>query len=162
MPRVCTVCRHADRTAIDEALLAGEPLRDIARRVAVSKDALARHKADHLPAHLARAAEAEKAADATSLLGQMHALQAKTLAILEAAKDPRTALTAVREARGNLELLAELTGKLAHQPTVNVLVSNEWVTLRSAVLDALLSFPEARAAVSARLLALEAGGDGGQ
>ncbi|MGH7530535.1 MAG: hypothetical protein ACREMN_09160 [Gemmatimonadales bacterium] len=122
MPRVCTICRHADRAAIDEALLAGEPLRDIARRVAVSKDALARHKADHLPAHLVKAQEAREVASAGDLLAQMQALQAKTLAILEAAKDPRTALAAVQQARGNLELLAEMIGTLAHQPTIQVAV----------------------------------------
>lgn len=163
MPRVCSVCRHPDRAAIDEALVARrDSLRDIARQYGLKKDAVARHKAEHLPDHLARAQEAEKVADADTLLEQMRALQEKTLAILEAAKDPRTALSAVREARGNLELLAELVGELAHQPTVNVLVSAEWVTVRSTLLDALLPFPEARTAASARLLALEAGGDRGQ
>ncbi|MBI2401440.1 MAG: hypothetical protein HYV20_01605 [Gemmatimonadetes bacterium] len=118
---------------------------------------MARHKAGHLPAHLTRAAEAYQVASASSLLEQMQALQARTLAILEGAGDPKTALAAVAQARGNLALLAELTGKLEHAPTISVLVSAEWVTVRSALLEALLPFPEARGAVSARLTALGGG-----
>lgn len=163
MPRTCTVCGHAQRSEIDQALATGSgTLRNIAKQFGLSAAALLRHKRDHLPAHVAKAQEAKEVASADSLLEQMRALQAKTLSILEAATDPRTALAAVQQARGNLQLAAELSGKLATQPTVNVLVSVEWMTIRSAVLDALLPFAEARAAVSARLLALEAGGDGGQ
>lgn len=123
MPRTCTACVHADRQSIDEALATrSDSFRTIADRFRLSKTALMRHKAEHLPAHVAKAAEAKEVASADSLLEQMRALQTKTLAILEAATDPRTALAAVAQARGNLELLAELTGKLAHQPTVNLAV----------------------------------------
>ena len=48
-----------------------------------------------------------------SLLNQVRSLQGKALAILvqaEAAGGLRTALGAVREARGNLELLAKMLG----------------------------------------------------
>lgn len=123
MPRVCSVCRRPERAVIDEALVARrDSLRDIARQYGLKKDAVARHKAEHIPGQLAKAAEAKEVASASDLLAQMDALQAKTLAILEAAKDPRTALAAVQQARGNLQLLAELTGKLATQPIVQVAV----------------------------------------
>lgn len=159
MPRRCSICSHAQRGAIDEALATSpDSIRDIAGRFGLSKTAVARHKAEHLPAHLTKAAEAQEVASASSLLEQMQALQARTLAILGAAGDPKTALAAVAQARGNLALLAELTGKLQHAPTINVLVSAEWVTVRSALLEALLPFPEARTAVSARLTALGHGG----
>jgi hypothetical protein len=163
MPRRCSVCDHHQRSEIDHALAVNrDGLRDIAGRFGLSKTALGRHKTEHLPTHLAKAVEAQDVASAGSLLEQMQALQAKTVAILEAATDPRTALAAVAQARGNVQLLAELTGKLATQPTVNVLISAEWVTVRSTLLDALQPFPAARAAVAARLLALQAGGDGGR
>lgn len=158
MPRVCTVCTHSERDAIDADLVAGVPNRRIATQRVVSEAAVRRHKADHLPARLVKAAEKKEVATAAGLLEQMRALQAKTLAILDAATDHRISLGAIREARGNVALLAELTGQLATQPTVNVLVSAEWVMVRSALLEALLSFPEAPAAVSARLLALGNGG----
>jgi len=53
MTRTCTVCAHPERTAIDAALLAQQPLRDLARQYHVSKDALARHR-EHLADELRR------------------------------------------------------------------------------------------------------------
>ena len=56
MARTCTICAHPQREEIDQALVAGrEALRDIARRFATSKDAVARHRAEHLPAVIAQA-----------------------------------------------------------------------------------------------------------
>lgn len=155
MGRTCTICVHEDRAAIDEALaMRSGSLRTVADQFRVSKTALIRHKADHLPAKLLKAQEAKEAACASDLLAQMEDLQRRTLEILQAPENQRVAVAAIGQARANVELLAELTGKLAHQPTVNVLISAEWVTVRSALLEALLPYPEARAAVSARLTAL--------
>ena len=107
MPRVCTACTHAERTAIDEALVKRSgSLRDVAERFRLSKTAVARHKSDHLPDHLRQAKEVGEVASASALLEQMQSLQLKTLTILAKAKDQRTALAAVREARGNVQLLA--------------------------------------------------------
>ncbi|MGH7531010.1 MAG: hypothetical protein ACREMN_11560 [Gemmatimonadales bacterium] len=123
MPRLCTVCTHPDRATIDEALVARrDSLRDIARQHGLKKDAVDRHRREHVPDHVAKAQEAKEVASASDLLAQMQALQTKTLEILEAAKDPRTALAAVHQARGNLELLAEMIGTLAHQPTIQIAV----------------------------------------
>ena len=49
MAMTCTVCAHPEVNGIDVQLLNRDSLRDIARQHNVSKDALARHKADHLP-----------------------------------------------------------------------------------------------------------------
>jgi hypothetical protein len=108
VPRTCTVCTHPDRPAIDAALLAGEPFRHIAARTGTSTGALQRHKDEHLPAALIHAQEAEQVAQADDLFAQVRDLQRRTLRILddaEQAGDRRTAPAAVREARGNLELL---------------------------------------------------------
>ncbi|HVA65274.1 MAG TPA: hypothetical protein VNF74_16250 [Terriglobales bacterium] len=68
----CTVCVNAQRKTIDSELLRGSPtLRDIARRCGLSKTALLRHKASHLPAQLARASEAAQLADAGELLQRL-------------------------------------------------------------------------------------------
>jgi hypothetical protein len=72
------------------------------------------------------------------------------------ANDLRTALVAVREARGNLELIGKLLGELDAGPALNVLVAPEWVSIRAGLLAALGPYPEARAAVAQRLLTLEA------
>jgi hypothetical protein len=45
MARPCSICNHPKREEIDAALVAGTPLRDIARQFKTGKDALARHKA---------------------------------------------------------------------------------------------------------------------
>jgi hypothetical protein len=49
MPRHCTICDHPSRDAIDQALVAGQSLRDIAGQYHLSKSALARHKERHAP-----------------------------------------------------------------------------------------------------------------
>lgn len=160
MPQSCSICIHPERSGIDAALVSREPLRAIAQRYAVSRDALHRHKRDHIPVHLAQASEAADVAASDDLLGQMVELQAKTLRVLgalEQSGDHKLWLTGLREARGNIELLAKLTHQLSDGPTVNILVATEWLTVRAALLEALQPYPEARAAVSGRLAALEAG-----
>jgi hypothetical protein len=119
-----------------------------------------RHKGNHLPAKLAKAHEAEEVAHADDLLRQVRALQSKTLSILlraEGAGDLRTALSAVREARSNLELLAKLSGELDERPVVNLNVSPEWLELRTVIVGALEPYSDARGAV---LRAIEGPGNG--
>lgn len=57
MPPVCTICSHPKRAEIDKALVAGSVFRDVAQRFAVSRDALFRHKRDHLAEALVRVEE---------------------------------------------------------------------------------------------------------
>lgn len=156
MARSCSICCHPQRGAIDRDLLAGVPNRRIAAQRAVSEQAVRRHRATHLPEHLSRAADADQAAHAGSLLEQMQALQAATLRVLQESESQRTALAAVAQARGNIQLLAELTGKLAAAPNVNVLVSPSWVVVRHQIMTALEEFPAARVAVANQLMALDA------
>jgi hypothetical protein len=54
MPRMCSVCTHPARIAIDDRLEAGQSLRDVAGQYLLSKSALDRHKAGHLPTRLAQ------------------------------------------------------------------------------------------------------------
>jgi hypothetical protein len=119
-----------------------------------------RHKAEHVPATLAKAQEAREVARADDLLAGVRALQTRTLAILnaaEASEQHRTALSAIREARSNLELLAKLLGELDDRPAVNLVLSPEWLELRAVVVGALEPHPDARGAV---LRALGGAGDG--
>jgi len=44
MPRPCSICRHPERQAIDQALAAKEPYRNIAERFETSPAALHRHQ----------------------------------------------------------------------------------------------------------------------
>jgi len=159
MPRTCTVCLHAERAAIDAALLAQQPLRDIARQYRVSKDALARHR-EHLPAALVHAKAVEDVTHADDLLTQVRDLQARALTILDTAEtagDLKVALAAIREARGCIELFGRLAGELSDGATVNVVLSPEWARLRAVIIGALAPYPDARLAVAARLVEAETG-----
>jgi hypothetical protein len=158
MPRRCTVCDHQERYGIDGALVTGAPYRSVAKRFGLSESAVYRHKTEHLPAHLLKAKEVEEVAQADELLEQVRYLQTHALGILERAEDAgdlRTALAAISQARGNLELLGKLAGELDERPVVNVLISGEWVTIRTAMMDALSPYPEARTAVAESLMELE-------
>jgi hypothetical protein len=158
MPRTCTVCVHPEATGINQALVAGKACREIAALYRVSPDAVERHAANHLPQTLARAKAAEDVAWADDLLGEARRLKEITnhmLARAVQANDLRTALAAIREARGNLELIGKLLGELDTRPTVSVLVAPEWVAVRTTLLSALDRYPDARVAVAAQLMALE-------
>ena len=153
MPRTCTVCTHARRGEIDRALVGGRPVRETSALFRVSEDAVGRHKAEHIPPTVAKAQEAADVAQADDLLAQVRALRSKAMALLlkaEAQGDLRTALAGIREARACLELLLEVEGELDRRPTVNLLVMPEWLAGRSALLEALGPFPEARSACTSR------------
>ena len=154
MPRHCSVCAHAERAAIDLALVEGDALRDVARRFGLSKDAAARHKADHLPATLTDAANADEAVRGETLLEKVRALEAQARNIAARANkagDLRTALTAVRDLTRLVELQARLAGDLIDAPTVSVTLGADWTDMRATILSALAGYPEARVAVARAL-----------
>jgi transposase-like protein len=160
MPRRCTVCDHPERNGIDQALVTGAPYRSVAKRFGLSESAVYRHKIEHLPAHLLKAKEVEEVAQADDLLNQVRNLQTHALDILhraEKAGDLRTALAAISQARGNLELLGKLAGELDERPVVNLNVSPEWLELRTVIVGALEPYSEARGAV---LRAIEGSANG--
>ena len=101
------------------------------------------------PVKLVKAQEAEEVTQADDLLDQVRDLRAGALAILGKAEEAGelSALAAIREARGDLELLAKLLGELDERPVVNLSVSSEWLELRAVIVGALESHPEARGAV---------------
>jgi hypothetical protein len=109
---------------------------------------------------LLKAKEVEEVARADDLLEQVRNLQTHALSILERAEnagDLRTALAAISQARGNLELLGKLAGELDERPVVNLNVSTEWLELRAVIVGALEPHTEARGAV---LQAIEGAGNG--
>jgi hypothetical protein len=160
MPRRCTVCDHPDLHSIDESLVSGTAYRSVAKRSGLSESAVYRHKTEHLPAHLMKAREVEEVAHADDLLDQVRNLQTHALDILERAEktgDLRTALAAISQARGNLELLGKLAGELDERPVVNLNISSEWLELRAVIVGALEPHPAAHTAV---LRALDSVGNG--
>jgi transposase-like protein len=154
------VCDHPETHSIDTALVSGAPYRSVAKQFGVSESAVYRHKTEHLPAHLLKARDVEEVAQADDLLDQVRHLQTHTLDILGRAEktgDLRTALAAISQARGNLELLGKLAGELDERPVVNLNISPEWLELRAVIVGALELHPAAHRAV---LSALESTSNG--
>jgi hypothetical protein len=139
---------------VNAALVGGASAEAVARAHKLPARSVQRHADGHLPAALAKAQDAADVAHADRLLSDLEALQRRTLALLtraENAGELMAALRAVREARGNLELMARIMGEIDERPTFNVAVSAEWLEVRGVILTALAGHPEARTAVAAAL-----------
>lgn len=155
----CKVCGHAEVDTINKQLVDGVPTRNIAKQYRLSDSSVYRHKSNCLPSTLVKARDVEQVANADALLNQLQELQKKTLSILDSntGKDDRIALTAIREARSNLELIGRLLGELDTSPKVGILIANpEWVSVRTVILDALQPFIDARKAVIDALTIIDA------
>jgi hypothetical protein len=106
MPRTCTTCTHAHRDEIDGLLLAGTPLRNIAKQFSVSSANLFRHN-KHLSKVLSNARQEAEILRADSLMDQLSHLWVEAARLTqksEQRKDYRTALAGVREKSRLLEL----------------------------------------------------------
>jgi len=66
----------------------------------------------------------------------------------EQSDDYRTALAGVRELGRLVGLHVEMQSKMKHNPHFDFIWSTEWIELRSAILNALDPFPEAKQAVA--------------
>jgi hypothetical protein len=132
---------------MEDAFIAGQAKRRIASRHGVTERAVRYHMREHLPALLALARDAERAARADTLLDRMEALQSQTLAILDAPEDQRTALAAIAQARRNLELIGEIAKELDRTPTINLELTVEWQEVKAVLVNTLASYPEAQQAV---------------
>ena len=120
MPRTCTICINSYRDEIDKALIESQPYRTIANQYRVSHNAVLRHKRSHLPTTLVAAKDAKELIRSDDLLSQMRDLNERTLKILaraEEAGDLKTSLAAIREVRGNQDLIGRMLGELeSRQP----------------------------------------------
>ncbi len=122
MPRTCTVCTHSERADIDQALLGGQPLRDIAGRFGTSRSALLRHKKADIPATLAKAKQEEEVR-AETLYDRLKAINRETAEILAEARESGSlgiALAAINRVERQLELEARLLGQLDNATKVAV------------------------------------------
>jgi hypothetical protein len=121
MTRVCTICRHPQRKAIDAALAALTPYRDIAERYGLSSSTLQRHKQ-----HTASAATTEKALTVTerSQLLKFARLRAKT------------AKARVKERSARLLADFEVTLKTVHTPDDDEVIRRITTEARNFVSEA--------------------------
>jgi hypothetical protein len=113
MPRTCLACASPERVAIEQALVVGEPLRNIAKRVSISPAGLLRHK-NHVAQVIAKAGERHEERLGDNLLDEMRRVQRKAwelLAKTESQGDHRASIVALREVRECLESLGEMLAK---------------------------------------------------
>ncbi len=154
MSRRCTVCQHRKRTEIEREIVSGTPLKHLAKLFTLSRMSLTRHRDHHLPRVLVQAKEAESMTHASDLAQRLEALlddAQRIRAQAEKAHDYRAALLGVRDMARINELLLEVRGELNRKPQVNVILPNQWINIRTAILFALDPFPEARTAVAQAL-----------
>ena len=155
MARPCTICTHPQRREIDTLLATGTSAAEAARSFHLGERSMRRHADTHLPAALVQAAQTDDDARDLDVLNEAKTLYWRTKRILADADDAKTSLAAIREARPTLELLGKLLGDLDDRPQVNVLIAPQWLTIRSALMTALLPYPEARTAVAMALVEAE-------
>jgi trans-aconitate methyltransferase len=111
----CTICTHAEREKIDEALIAGKSIRWIEQAFkAGSRETIRRHK-HHVLAVMRKYDETEMLAHAGNLKAKLQMREADLYRIQKQAelnKDLPVAISAIRELRQCHELLAKVSGEL--------------------------------------------------
>ena len=113
MSRACTVCIHPNRAKIDEALVSGTAIRDVAGQNELAKSAVDRHRT-HIGTALVQAAQRKTELEddlGDDLLGQANALNRDLRRALEAAKQEGS-LSAF------LQVADRIQKQLALQPTL--------------------------------------------
>jgi len=145
MAQPCKVCHSDDREAIEAAIVANPSLSAVARQFGMNRDAMTRHRHNHMSPAIRAAHEAAKKSSeldvGLNLLGRVTALLNDAHAILADAKaqgKPSIALAAIREARGLLETYGKATGELKPDGQVTVQVLNvatnpQWLAIRDAL-----------------------------
>jgi hypothetical protein len=155
--RPCTICRHPDSQAIVKDLIAGRSYRQIGAQYHVNPAALTYHLQNHISAPVQRLIQAETdlQRDILDVAPTLHQLQRlndhlRKLALLsEANGDFETAISAHREVRRGIELLARIRGELSPSAVpegssplqVNIIYSDKPLPEPKPVLD-LLPEPE--------------------
>lgn len=180
MATPCTICTHPEREVIDAIVArvdtgAAGSYSALARRYKVSRDALKRHRDNHLaiidvdalpaPTGLDLAPVTVDPEQADDMVWRARQMQARVQAIMVAAEEAgkaSLALTASKELRGWLQLESAVIGALK-KPRQNIridsmVVHQEMQQAQRAIIAALAPYPEAKEAV---LKALGGLGDGG-
>ena len=153
MKSQCHVCNHPLRMNIDKDLVAGMSLRACGEKYGIGYVSVKRHK-DHMaerliqdPAIRREVQEMDTSGGSgVDLFAEVHYLMSRLKRIAEG-DDDRISISAMKELRGNIELLAKLSIQLEKWKNSDVTNSLEWAGLRRTIFTALEPFPEARQAV---------------
>jgi len=172
----CLICTHKKADEINARLInksrSGESFQTIADYFRLSKTTLMNHyngnpdknESSHISELLLKSEDAKDALRADNTFAEYQRAKARIedlskktydlLAKAEAEEDHKACIGYIRECRGQegelreqRKLLAELEGKLATQPQVNITLNAEWIELRTLIIKALEPYPQAREAV---------------
>ncbi len=170
---ICGICAHPDRVRIETLAVSGASTAAVARKFAVSYDAVRRHVRRHVsperrtllvagPAAKLEELALRGADESESILEHLAALRSvlfsRLAAAAEAGDDGNVALLSGR-ALDVLRSLGKLAGVLTEGSTYNVtnniLIHPQFLALEQMLLEELRAFPEARARVVAGLRRLD-------
>lgn len=158
LPR-CGVCRHPDHREYERQILTCEVTqKQAAERMGVHRSSLSRHMRICVAKRFTQLVKPEPTqVDGLNVINALTSSHQTTLEILRDSLnegDRKTALMALQTEIKQLDLIAKVTGQLDDTPTVNLLLSPEYLTLKQVVVTALLDYPEARLEVSDALARL--------
>jgi hypothetical protein len=172
MGKRCTVCDSDDRARIELGLSKKVSYQRLSDKFGVSKDAIGRHRRSHMPSQLLAALQRHgkptavdleklKQEESEGLLQTVAAQRGRiwqALGVCEEMEDWNAVSRFHAQLNSNLNLTAKIVGEIetGNRTTINqLIVSPEYITLRSALVQALSPYPEARRAVSEVLRGLE-------
>ena len=172
MGQRCHVCEHPRRSEIELAIARRVGYRQIEQKFGPSIYSLHRHRRGHMPPQLLVALEttalptvfdldALRKSESEGLLMTLVTQRARLFQLLDTAEecgDLKAAATVHGRINDNVITVAKLLGDLStHSSTTvnNLVISGEYLELRSALVRALRPYPEARKAVSVVLQGLE-------
>jgi hypothetical protein len=172
MPTHSQILDHPDRARIEYDLARGVPVRVLSRKYGINIFALYRFR-KKLPPRLRAAAMAKtlragesldtlRVTESESILQNLALLRARLFLNLDSAMEVNDArlATYVSDAIGrNIALTARYLGEFSareNRASINILISEDYLSLRTDLLRALANFPEARRAVAEALHAREA------
>ena len=146
----CLVCTGHDKDAINAKLIAGLSVRAVGEEYGISKSAISHHRTTHLPRDLVKSKQLAEVDAANKLVERIEGLYARAISLIDVAESDKkyaASVSAIREARASLELLAKISGELKTGTHLTLVYSPQWVELRQVLVQALEPFPDARAVV---------------
>ena len=170
--RQCQVCVHAQRHVVELGLLHRVPTRVLAKRFSLSRDAILRHGRMHVTPQMKAAMlfamrpndvdlEALERSESEGLLASLVAQRARLQMLSEMAFEEGElhAATGVERAiTSSLELTSKLLGMIVQRHDVrstSILISSDYLAVRSCIMAALRNHPEAAHDVAQALASLE-------
>jgi len=141
--RRCKICNSSLVKQVDKAIIEGRTLQNIAEETGFHVSSLCRHKA-HIAEKLTAYTTLTELQEGATLLQKVESLLQRAENLLTAAEnnqDLRTAIAAVREVRGVLELMGRASGELDNdkvQVLIAPVINDVVAAVRSEIDDPLI------------------------